>query len=138
MISPTGKGIRGLDEHGYGKWGTPRGKHVHFGADYICEPGQEIYSPVDGKILRIAFPYPSPHQAEGKDILYAGVLIRASYCELKMFYFEPLKGFLFKDVEMGQVIGKAQDIGKKYKGITPHIHLEITSINPELFIRQFI
>jgi hypothetical protein len=66
--------------------------------------------------------------------MFSGVLIRASYCELKMFYFEPLRGVLFKKVEEGQVIGAAQDISVKYEGITPHIHLEITSINPEVFI----
>jgi hypothetical protein len=130
MISPTGKGIRGTDTHGSGSYGSPRGKHIHFGADYICIPGQEVVSPDDGKIIRIAFPYPTMY----KDIMFSGVLIRTVYCELKMFYFEPLKGVLFKDVSQGQVIGHAQDISLKYVGITPHVHLEITSINPELLI----
>ena len=131
MISPTGKGVRGIDSHGSGSWGMPRGKHIHFGADYICTPGQEIIAPEDGKIIRIAFPYPTMY----KDIMYAGVLIRTTWCEFKMFYFEPFKGVLFKDVKQGQVIGTAQNISMKYEGITPHVHLEITSINPELFIK---
>jgi murein DD-endopeptidase MepM/ murein hydrolase activator NlpD len=135
MISPTGKGVRGEDVQGAGKYGTVRKDHFgkkyfHCGADYICTPGQEIYSPVDGEIVRIAFPYATPYE----NIMFSGVLIRASYCELKMFYFEPLRGVLFKKVEEGQVIGAAQDISVKYEGITPHIHLEITSINPEVFI----
>jgi len=37
-------------------------------------------------------------------------------------------------ITKGQVIGKAQDIGLRYPGIIAHVHLQIDSINPELFI----
>jgi hypothetical protein len=52
-----------------------------------------------------------------------------------MFYFEPLKTILKTTVEEGQLIGHAQDIRVRYPGMIPHVHLEVLSMNPELFIR---
>ena len=132
MISPTGHSIRGIDVWGQGKYGAPRdnGTRIHKGADFICIPGQDIVSPINGVVVREKIPYSTKSQG----ILFGGLLIKNSHCEITMFYFEPLKEVIKMPIIKGQVIGKAQDIGLRYPGIVPHVHLQIDSINPELFI----
>ena len=127
VISPTGAGVRGLDKHGEGKYGAGRGNRLHRGADYICTPGQDIVSPIKGVVVREARPYASTE-------FYSGLLIRGMDIEIKMFYLVPDTTILGMPVEIGTVIGIAQDISERYSGMTPHIHLEIVSINPELLI----
>lgn len=126
MISPTGKPVRGTDKWGEGRYGAKRGDHLHKGADFICEPGQDVMAPISGLVEREARPY-----AEGE---YSGLLIREALFAVKMFYFEPIKEIVGKFVSMGQKIGVAQDVAKKYPGMTPHIHLEIESIDPTLLL----
>ena len=126
MISPTGQSVRGLDKHGSGEYGAGRGGRLHRGADYICIPGQEVVSPITGTIIRIAKPY------KGDD--YSGLLIRNSNVEIKLFYLKPSPRIVGISVKIGDVIGTAQDISKKYPGMIPHVHLQIDSINPDLFI----
>lgn len=131
MISPTKLGMRGNDKWGSGLYGASRGGRKHRGADFICIPGQEVWAPTRGMVVRIAYPYAEPY----KDIMYSGILIEANDCAIKMFYFEPLKTILKTTVEEGQLVGHAQDISVRYPGMIPHVHLEILSMNPELFIR---
>lgn len=126
MISPTGHSVRGLDNHGEGKYGAGRGTHLHAGADYICIPGQDVVSPITGTVIRIARPY--------KKKGYSGLLIRGLDIEIKMFYIDPLSEVVGTKVRIGDLIGTAQDISKKYRGMVPHIHLSVVSVNPELFI----
>lgn len=126
MISPTGKGTRGLDKYGSGAYGAGRGNRIHRGADYICVPGQDVVSPVSGTVIRAARPY------RGDD--YSGLLIRSPDIEIKLFYLKPLSRIIGANVKAGEKIGVAQDISKKYPGMTPHIHLQIDSIDPELLI----
>jgi len=132
MISPTGHGIRGHDEHGFGLYGKPRGKNkIHKGADFIAIPGQEVVAPAKGDVIRVKMPYGKPV----KGVWFSGLLIRASDFEYTLFYFEPLKEVIKMRVEEGQLIGHAQDISIKYPGIIPHVHMHFDSINPELFMR---
>lgn len=138
MISPTGYGIRHHDDHGFGLYGKPRSgkdrhgiKKIHKGADFICVPGQKIVAPADGNVVRIKLPYSKPIHG----ILFSGLLIRASDYEYTLFYFSPLNEVLKSRIQEGQLIGYAQDISIKYSRMTPHIHMQIDSINPELFIR---
>ena len=132
MISPTGHGVRGIDVWGQGRYGAPRdkGTRIHPGSDFVCIPGQDVVSPINGVVVREKIPYATP----SKGILFGGLLIKNSDCEITMFYFEPLREVIKMPVAKGQVIGTAQDIGLRYPGIIPHVHLEFTSINPELFI----
>lgn len=124
MISPTGKGIRLTDSHGMGRYGASRGNRQHAGADYICTPGQTIVAPITGTVEREARPY-----AEGE---YSGVLINGRHMQVKLFYLKLRDGIIGKSVSQGEIIGSAQNISKKYKGMIPHIHMEIISINPEI------
>ncbi len=125
MISPTGNGTRGQDQHGNGRYGAGRGNRLHTGADYVCIPGTPVVCPIKkGKIVREKRPYAG----------YSGLLIRNRDVEITLFYLEPDKNLIGYEVNQGDVIGIAQDISEKYPGIIPHIHMQIDSINPELFI----
>ena len=134
MISPTGHGIRYADKWGRGNYGASRdsGSRIHEGTDFVVSPiGQNIIAPTAGLVVRIKLPYANPV----KGIMFSGILVRASDYEYTLFYFEPLKEIIRMQIEEGQIIGHAQDISIKYPGMIPHIHMQIDSINPELFIR---
>ncbi len=49
-----------------------------------------------------------------------------------MWYLEPYKYAIGQEARVGDAIGIAQDIGEKYEGVTPHIHLRIVKIDPVL------
>ena len=126
MISPTGSNEIRSDGMGGGHYGAPRHNRPHAGADYVCQPGQEVVSPITGMVERHADPY-----GDGE---YGGIEIVGSQCAVKMFYFRPsvLPGVF---VKQGEAIGRAQDISKRHGGgMKPHIHLEIRSIDPDIFI----
>ena len=134
--NPTGLGVRN-DKGGRGHYGAPRtrklanGKlqrYLHKGTDYSCEPGQIIKSPMTGIIVRRAKPY-----VQGE---YSGVLIVTKRVTLKMFYLDPFTNLIGKVVKIGDSIGIAQDISKKYPLVTPHIHVEITRCDPTIFINN--
>jgi len=134
MISPTGHGIRYADRWGRGAYGASRddGRRIHKGTDFIVSPiGQHVVAPCAGNVIRVKLPYSKPV----KGIMFSGILVRASDYEYTLFYLEPLKEIIRTRVEEGQLIGHAQDISMKYSEMIPHIHMQIDSINPELFIR---
>ena len=127
IMSPTGSSVRRVDKWGSGRYGASRGVRLHAGADFIAMPGQGVMAPIAGHIEREARPYPNE--------VFSGVLMRAAWVEIKMFYFEPYRDMIGTDVSQGEVIGIAQDLQTKYPGITPHIHLEIESIDPEILLQ---
>jgi hypothetical protein len=93
---------------------------LHQGLDIEAKPGEEVYSPIEGEVIREALPY-------ADDPSFRGLLIRgagawAGY-EVKLFYVE---GLLCGKAIPGQSIGRAQDLTFKYPGITNHVHLEVT------------
>lgn len=130
IISPTSKGLRLPDRWGSGAHGAPRGNNrKHNGVDFECVPGEPVRAPVGGKIKREARPY-----ATGP---YSGLVIDApGAINISMFYFVPDKSLIGQTVQQGDVIGVAQDIGQRYPGITPHIHLQINSIDPVLLLEN--
>jgi len=132
--NPTGKGIRS-DAGGNGHYGAPRSKTVHGvkvryehkGTDYECEPGQDITAPMTCDVERESWPY-----ADGE---YGGLQLKGKRLILKVWYFEPDRSLIGKIVQIGDVIGKAQDISKRYPGtgVTPHVHVEVVRCDPEIF-----
>lgn len=131
MISPTGKKIRDFDPFGSGRYGAPRGKRIHRGVDFECEPGQEIVCPIGGltgavRIVREARPY--------VDAPYSGLLLKTDKIVIKMFYFEPRRTLIGDFVAQGDIIGIAQNIAERYHGMTSHIHLEIVGFDPEVLL----
>ena len=131
ILNPTGKEIRS-DDAGDGHYHAKRGSRLHEGVDFVCVLHGPVLMPVTGKIIRLCYPY--------ADKSYSGVYIKGDWCDIKMFYFKPNLDLIGKMVNQGDVIGSAQDITNRYQnqGMTPHIHLSITSIskNPELYLRN--
>ena len=119
---------RGVDSYGSGEFGAPRGSRTHRGIDYICPPNTAILSPCVGIVSRLGYAY-------SDDLSYRYVQIDDEEgAEHRVFYVEPT-------VEVGASvsrlckIGVAQDIERRYPGISPHIHYEIREkgayVNPE-------
>lgn len=111
---------RASDEYGSGQFhaGRTKGKkrHEHQGLDVLASPNEQIFSPIDGEIIREAIPYPP----------FTGIAIRgtgdyAGY-EVKLFY---VQGYFCGPVKAGAAIGVAENLAKKYPGITNHVHLEV-------------
>lgn len=128
IISPTGKGIREMDQWGSGLYGASRGHgKTHNGLDFICEPGQSIFSPIEGTITRIARPY-----AKGA---FLGVEIKGKVLTIVLFYILPNQELIGRSVGQGDIIGSAQDISEKHPGITPHVHLRVSSIDPLVLMK---
>jgi len=129
LMNPTGKKIRN-DHRGHGHYGARRTKTVngrtvvyaHDGTDYECEPGQVVTAPFTGVIEREARPYPG----------YSGLVLVGRRAKAMMFYVRPDPELIGKSVKIGSRIGLAQDVSKKYPGMTPHVHLRITSLDPEM------
>ena len=113
------------DAAGAGHFGAPRGNRKHKGQDYACLPATEILAPVpDGQVWsvsKLGYPY-------GDDLSYRYVEIRdLNDRRHRVFYVEPSVE-LHDMVTSKTVIGKAQDVTKRYPqypAMTPHVHYEI-------------
>lgn len=109
------------DKFGSGQYGASRdsGIRTHNGLDIIVTPGEKIYSPFTGNIIREAMPYRNDPSYLG--IVLQGVDQWVGY-EIKIFY---VVGIFSGRASESQEIGSAQDLTVKYPGITNHIHLEV-------------
>jgi hypothetical protein len=139
-----------VDKWGHGGFGASRGSKAHDGLDLVVVPGGQIFSPIDGVVEKIDYPYRS-------DLSYTGIQIANGNVRVEIWYMEPDLTLIGKYVHMGDHIGIAQDISLKYppredKGaMIPHIHLRVTNLpmaylingkwaqyeitlNPEIFI----
>lgn len=124
------------DKAGDGSFGANRGRRVHTGVDFVCTPNRDVYSPVDGRITKLGYPY-------GDDLSwrYVEVMDEEDYRH-RLFYVKPADVAVGDWVDAGDVIGLAQDISKRYpsqeKPMTPHVHYEIMDeegvfVDPEAF-----
>lgn len=129
FAKPTSTGaIRLCDTHGCGTYGAKRGNRIHQGEDYKVAPGENVYSPITGKITRIAYPYAS-------DMSYKGVEIKSEDYTVKIFYMQ-LTVAVGTVVAAGSKIGVAQNIAAKYSpGMQNHIHVEVRDRSGQL--KQF-
>lgn len=112
------------DARGDGYFGASRGRRIHNGLDILVSPGSAVYCPIEGIMLRMAYPYGTTrgnHQWEGCVIV--GVGDYRGY-EVKIFYMRPfvIGDYLFP----GEIIGIAQDISRKYSpSMLDHLHVEV-------------
>jgi len=125
--------VRGKDCWGFGHYGASRGERTHVGIDYIANAGDEILSPVQGEVTKFGYPY-------SDDLSYRYVQVTdAQGVDHRFFYVEPLdEHLLHSQVCVGDVLGVVQNIGLRYKDITPHFHYEIKlpngkHVDPESF-----
>jgi murein DD-endopeptidase MepM/ murein hydrolase activator NlpD len=116
LFNPTAGKIRS-DSVGDGHFGARRGRRIHAGLDLEAIPGQDVYSPISGTAIRTARPYVG-------DSRWLGIFIEGKIFDVKMFYLMPEVDYP-SEVKRGERIGVAQDIGLKYEGCTPHVHLEV-------------
>lgn len=106
------------DHLGDGHFGARRSDHTHEGIDLVVEPGQLVIAPTKCHVDRIAMPYPV-------DFTWSGLQLSTPLVLIKIFYIEPLKDIIGKDIDFAEPLGYAQDIRKKYPSITPHIHFQV-------------
>jgi hypothetical protein len=138
MMFPNLTGKIRNDAAGLGHYGAPRGSRRHDGVDYEIKPGAEVYAPCTGKITRFARPYASDQ--------YSGVEIRGKAAVVVLFYLKPClyrkvgEALVYSEqdivgatVKEGDVVGIAQDVTARYPGLgmTPHVHMRISSFDPE-------
>ena len=134
MINSTGGSIRN-DRGGSGHFGAPRKKEIdgrivryrHRGTDYVCIPGQEIWMPFTAVIIRFKNPYEGFH----------GILFRGKGIVGTLFYVDVTQELIGREMKEGEIIGKAEDISKRYDLVTPHVHFQIDKIDPEILIHIY-
>jgi murein DD-endopeptidase MepM/ murein hydrolase activator NlpD len=110
-----------VDKLGDGHFGSSRsgGSRDHNGLDLVVTPGETIYSPIDGKVIRYSSPYPD-------DSRYSGLHIQNDKYLVKMWYLSPNQVKPGQEVTRGQALGVAQKISTKYgAGMIDHVHVEV-------------
>lgn len=125
-----------FDSAGSGYFGASRGggTRKHSGLDFRCKPGETVFSPISGRVVRLTNAYPDDSRFKG--IVISG---HGGKYEIKMFYFVPsVSDGDF--VLAGMPIGSAQSISSKYGGsMLDHLHLEVRRlgqlVDPLLFYK---
>ncbi|MXN90145.1 peptidoglycan DD-metalloendopeptidase family protein [Flavobacterium sp. Sd200] len=122
VFTPVTKNMkfRGYDPLGSGAFGAHRSGNTrkHSGVDVLATPGQDIFAPISGTAVRVAYPYKD-------DLSYTGILIKNAEYEVKMFYLSPTV-VMGKQVTAGQKIGVAQNITAKHgAAMQNHVHFEV-------------
>ena len=113
---------RGVDLFGSGAFHASRGRRTHNGIDIKCMAGNKACSNVAGVVTKLGYPY-------GDDLSYRYIEITDDNANrVRFFYVEPtvVNGQI---IEVDDVIGVSQDLGRRYGGITNHVHLEVKQID---------
>jgi peptidoglycan LD-endopeptidase LytH len=121
FANPTGGEPRGHDAYGSGAFGASRdgGDRHHVGVDYVAQAGQDVVAPISGYVTRIGYPYDND-----SGLRYVEISNPALNYTARAFYVAPTvrEG---DAVQLGEVIGRAASLQRRYGGITDHVHLEI-------------
>jgi murein DD-endopeptidase MepM/ murein hydrolase activator NlpD len=112
------------DSQGDGFFGASRGYRSHNGLDIVVTPSSGVYSPIEGVLLRKAYPYGTSRSNEQwEGCVIVGVGDYQGY-EVKIFYMRPF--VIGEYVFPGDIIGVAQDISRKYSSaMIDHLHVEV-------------
>lgn len=123
LVNPTGRQVRGADGYGSGLFGASRdgGARAHAGVDFVADPGQTVVAPISGRVKKLGFAYASDLRYRYVEIenLAKGLLVRVLYVGPSVRVGDV--------VDQRQVIGTAQDLNPRYRGITNHIHLQVAA-----------
>lgn len=106
------------DKYGSGYYGAPRGNRTHQGIDLAAQVGSSVLSNIAGKVTKLGYAYTD-------DPSYRYVQVTsAEGLDYRFFYVEP--GVELGDtVRVDDELGVVQNLGRRYDGITPHIHFEV-------------
>ncbi len=123
--------IRSKDGYGNGAFGVSRDGDTrkHGGIDLVAEPGTEAVTPASGQII-LFDPY---RGIPGKEGIYTGVQIATDDGYVVRVHYVDAQAAGLKTgdrVEMGQPIGRVQDLSIVYPpidrgSITNHVHLDM-------------
>ena len=118
------EGVLREDAGGSGKFGASRdgGRRRHKGKDFINPVGGKVSSPVSGEITKIGFPY-----ADDLSFRYVEITDEDNN-KHRLFYVKPDADIKRGGrVTKGDLVGKSQDVAKRYRslGVKNHIHYEI-------------
>lgn len=125
--------IRGVDSFGSGAYLASRGNRKHRGIDFSAMPGSLVEALAEGVVTKLGYAYPD-------DLSFRYVEVTDSnMVKVRYFYISPLVA-VGNNIVIGDVIGKVQDLGTRYPGITPHVHFGVkdeqgNSLNPEEYLR---
>lgn len=112
---------RGRDVYGPGQFKARRGvgSHEQLGLDVVAQPGEIVYSPIQGTIIPGAMPCKNDPSVHGVVIEGAGYW--KGY-QVSILYMEPtVQG----PVVAGQAIGYAQDVQNKFRGLNNHVQVQV-------------
>lgn len=111
---------RGCDPLGCGYFGASRGERKHVGTDILARPGEDIFSPVTGRVNRIGYPYATTTHYKLVEIIEDKT---GRY--FRIMYVEPLPGITAKHVNAGDKIGTAQNIQAHHgSAMQNHVHVD--------------
>lgn len=131
LVAPLPHGVRQQDDYGSGVYGASRdgGARWHLGVDFIVACADEyVFSPLRSELVRVGYAYKD-------DLQWRLLVLRSSEDPLysvRLLYVDPKDTIPGEAYEVGDVIGRAQDLRERYpadeshvKPITPHVHLEL-------------
>jgi murein DD-endopeptidase MepM/ murein hydrolase activator NlpD len=116
------------DPAGRGTYQASRGARKHKGSDYLALPGEPVYSPISGKVVRTVRAYADTSK-------YTGIVVQGKQVRLKMLYLQPIAE-VGEYVGRGDQVGIAQDVSERYpnQGMKAHIHYEVEHMDIELLL----
>lgn len=121
FANPTMGPLRGEDAYGSGNFGAVRdgGHRVHDGADYVAAPNTIVYSPISGEVTKLGYAY-----AKNTALRFVEVTNSVSSLVSRVLYVDPSVQ-IGDTLKAGDPIGVAEDLSKRYRGITNHVHVQI-------------
>ncbi len=137
-------GLRGIDAHGGGGYGAPRGARAHGGLDFAAEPGQCVVSPIRARVSRIGIAYVDNPDTLMDESELASIHLRSigegvirDCFWIKLLYALPLRTLRVGDVvPAGKIIAEAQDrvsfYSSKAMPAVNHIHEEVRIWDPNV------
>lgn len=113
---------RGTDNYGSGYYGASRGSRTHVGEDFLVPAGSQVYPLKSGKVTKLGYPY-----RDDLKYRYVEVTDDKGY-RLRYFYVSP-EVKLGDQVTEDTIIGIAQNLDDRYKGMPNHVHFEVIEPN---------
>lgn len=122
LIEPP---VREQDRYGDGSFNAPRGDRPHDAIDFACYPGSVIRAVRGGKVTNIGFSYASGVGAWDSPEPYRYVEITDPYGFSVQYHYVNPEVEEGETVRPGDVLGVSQELGRRYPGITEHVHFTV-------------